>query len=91
MKRKELIRKVIIKIVNSRIIVEMKDNSLCEKDLRHELGASEKDMNAISSMLEKFFCILIEDEELEQITSVNDIFQLVLRKNEMKPENEVLV
>lgn len=91
MKRKELIRKVIIKIVNSRIVVEMKDNSLCEKDLRHELGASEQDMNAISSMLEKFFCILIEDEELEQVNSVNDFFELILRKNERKPESEILV
>lgn len=91
MKRKELIKKVIIKIVNSRVIVEIKDNSLCEKDLRHELGVTEKDMNAIGSMLEKFFSILIEDEEIEKMESVNDIFNLVMRKNEIKSAEGTLV
>lgn len=91
MKRKELIRQVILKIVNSRLMVEVKDNSLCDKDLRHELGATEQDMNAIGSMLEKFFCFLLEDEEIEQMSTVNDIYKMVIRKSEEKSEDLIKV
>lgn len=91
MKRKELIKQIILKIVNSRLIVEVKDNSLCDKYLRHELGASEQDMNAIGAMLEKFFCILFEDEEIEKLETVNDIYAMVIRKNEEKSEDLLTV
>lgn len=77
MKQSDFIRQRVLKIVNSRMKFEVKNNSLCQMDLCKDLGANEKDMNMISSMLENMFNILIEDEEVEKVRSVDDFVQLV--------------
>jgi hypothetical protein len=70
---------------------EVKNNSLCQMDLCKDLGATEKDMNMISSMLENMFNILIEDEEIERIGSVDDIVQMVGTKRKKGVNDLVLV
>lgn len=80
MKQENLIREQVIKVVNSRLRIEVKRDVFCDNELRAELGATEKDMNAISSMLEKLFKILIEDEEIIEVKNVNDIIQTVMQK-----------
>lgn len=86
MKQVELIREKVTKVVNSRLRIEIKDEMLYEKELRIELGATEKDMNAISSMLEKLFKILLKDEELGEVKNVNDIVLKVREKSNLSIE-----
>lgn len=80
MKKKSIIRQKTIKIVNSRMKIDLIDNYLCEKDLQEELGASSRDVQAIISMVEKYFNIAFEDEEMEQINSVNNLIRLIDQK-----------
>lgn len=90
MKQSDFIRQRVLKIVNSRMPFEIKNNSLCQMDLCKDLGATEKDMNLISSMLENMFNILIEDEEVETISSIDDIVRLVGAKSKKRVNNLVL-
>lgn len=78
--QKALIRKRVVKIVNSRLKVEIKDDFLCEKDLQTELGATTQDFQAILLMVERFFNIVFDDEELDEIYSVNNIVNFVEAK-----------
>ena len=83
MKQTDFTRQKVLKIVNSRMDIVLKDNNLCQMDLRKELGVSQKDMNVLSSMLEKMFNVLIEDEELGNVNSVDDFVRLIeLRQKE---------
>lgn len=81
---KALIRKRVIKIVNSRLRVEVIDGYLCEKDLQTELGATTRDLQAILSMIEKYFNIAFDDVEEDEIFSVNSLINQIEKK--MKPE-----
>lgn len=82
--QKAVIRKRVIKIVNSRLRIEIKDNYLCEKDIQNDLGATSRDFQAIISMIEKFFNIVFDDHEVDEISSVASIIGYIEKK--MKPE-----
>jgi len=81
MKRRTIIRQRIIKIVNSRLHVEIRDGFLCDKDLQYDLGASTRDVNAIIAMTEKFFKIAIEDDQIDRISTVNQLIDFVKTKS----------
>jgi acyl carrier protein len=70
--------------------IVLKDNNLCQMDLRKELGVSQKDMNVLSSMLEKMFNVLIEDEELGNVNSVDDFVRLIELKQKEYVDDLVL-
>lgn len=82
--QKALIRKRVIKIVNSRLRVEVHEGFLCDKDLQLELGATTRDLQAIFGMIEKFFNIVFDDVEVDDIFTVNNLINQIERK--MKPE-----
>lgn len=82
--QKALIRKRVIKIVNSRLRIEVSEGFLCEKDLQLELGATTRDLQAIFGMIEKFFNIVFDDVEIDDIFTVNNLINQIERK--MKPE-----
>lgn len=90
MKQTDFIKKRVLKVVNSRIRIEIKNNSLCQMDLCADLGANENDMNAFGSMMERLFNILIEDEELEKIKSVDDFVKLIASKSGKRVANLIL-
>ena len=90
MKQIDFTRQKVLKIVNSRMDITIKDNNLCQMDLRKELGVSEKDMNVLSSMLEKLFNVLIEDEELGNVNSVDDFVRLIELKQKEYVDDLVL-
>lgn len=90
MKQTDFIKQRVLKIVNSRIRIEIKNNSLCQMDLRADLGADENDMNAFGSMMERLFNVLIEDEELEKIKSVDDFVKLIASKSGKRVANLIL-
>jgi acyl carrier protein len=87
MKQTDFTRQKVLKIVNSRMDIVLKDNNLCQMDLRKELGVSQKDMNILSSMLEKMFNVLIEDEELGNVNSVDDFVRLIDFKHKESVDN----
>ena len=87
MKQTDFTRQKVLKIVNSRMDIVLKDNNLCQMDLRKELGVSQKDMNVLSSMLEKMFNVLIEDEELGNVNSVDDFVRLIDFKHKESVDN----
>ena len=80
MKQIDFTRQKVLKIVNSRMDIVLKDNKFCQMDLRTELGVSKKDMNLFSSMFEKLFNVLIEDEDLGNVNSVDDFVRLIEMK-----------
>jgi acyl carrier protein len=90
MKQTDFTRQKVLKIVNSRMDIVLKDNNLCQMDLRKELGVSQKDMNVLSSMLEKMFNVLIEDEELGNVNSVDDFVRLIELKQKEYVDDLVL-
>jgi acyl carrier protein len=90
MKQADFTRQKVLKIVNSRMDIVLKDNNLCQMDLRKELGVSQKDMNVLSSMLEKMFNVLIEDEELGNVNSVDDFVRLIDFKHKESVNNLAL-
>jgi acyl carrier protein len=90
MKQTDFTRQKVLKIVNSRMDIVLKDNNLCQMDLRKELGVSQKDMNVLSSMLEKMFNVLIEDEELGNVNSVDDFVRLIDFKHKEFVDNLAL-
>jgi hypothetical protein len=90
MKQTDFTRQKVLKIVNSRMDIVLKDNNLCQMDLRKELGVSQKDMNVLSSMLEKMFNVLIEDEELGNVNSVDDFVRLIDFKHKEYVDNLAL-
>jgi acyl carrier protein len=90
MKQIDFTRQKVLKIVNSRMDIVLKDNNLCQMDLRKELGVSQKDMNVLSSMLEKMFNVLIEDEELGNVNSVDDFVRLIELKQKEYVDDLVL-
>jgi hypothetical protein len=57
----------------------MKDGYLCEKDLRKELHLGENEIRGIITLLEKYFNILIQDEDIDNLRSVNDVICVVLK------------
>ena len=90
MKQTDFTRQKVLKIVNSRMNIVLKDNKFCQKDLRKELGVSKKDMNLFSSMLEKLFNVLIEDEEIGNVNSVDDFVRLIELKQKEYVDDLVL-
>ena len=90
MKQTDFTRQKVLKIVNSRVDIVLKDNNLCQIDLRKELGVSDRDLNVLSSMLEKMFNVLIEDEELGNVNSVDDFVHLIEMKQKEHVDNLVL-
>ena len=90
MKQTDFTRQKVLKIVNSRMDIVLKDNKFCQMDLRKELGVSKKDMNLFSSMLEKLFNVLIEDEEIGNVNSVDDFVRLIELKQKEYVDDLVL-
>ena len=90
MKQTDFTRQKVLKIVNSRMNIVLKDNKFCQMDLRKELGVSKKDMNLFSSMLEKLFNVLIEDEEIGNVNSVDDFVRLIELKQKEYVDDLVL-
>lgn len=74
-----IVRNRILKIVNSKTRFPMKEGYLCEKDLRKELHLEENDIRVIITLLEKYFNILIQDEDIDNLRSVNDVICVVLK------------
>jgi hypothetical protein len=80
-----LIRNRTLKIINSRTRFPLKDGYLCEKDLRRELHLTDNDLRVIITQLEKYFNILWEDEEIDDLHSINDLIKIVQEKPNRKP------
>lgn len=80
-KQKENIKKTVIKIVNSRLRVEINNDQFYDKNIQTELGATTQGFQAVISMLEKYYDIVIDDEMAENLYTINDLTDVISRKS----------
>ncbi|MEY3237117.1 MAG: hypothetical protein RI883_1218 [Bacteroidota bacterium] len=78
MELEELVRNRVLKIVNSKTHFPVKDGYICDKDLRKELHLNEDDIRIIVAQLEKYFKILLLDEEINSFKNINEIVKVIL-------------
>lgn len=73
-----------LKIVNSRSKVPIRDNYMCQMDLRKDLAISEMDIRKIVTNMEMYFNVLWQDEDISKMRSVDDLIRAVLENPEGK-------
>lgn len=83
------IKQRVVKIVNSRLKVQLRLEYDCDKDLIKVMKATDLDLHAISSLIEKLFSTIIQDEELVNLRSINDFLNLVKLKKQDQFQNLV--
>ena len=78
MRFNDWVRQRVLKIVNSRCGVMVMDNYMVRLNLRRDLYLTEVDFRKMIAMTEHFFKVVISDEQLERLRSVQDITDLLV-------------